>query len=138
MLENARDVEPSQIQNEIAALMRDGWRLVTVTCLDLAEAHEVLYHFDRQYVLTTLRVRVPVGTVLPSISNVCFAAVLAENEIKDMFGVTFEGLAIDYKGRFLLGEGAPVTPLNKKCGLKVDLVTRPPASPAPAAGGAPS
>lgn len=124
MLEAAHDIEYDHVQNEVAILHRQGYRLVTMTCLDAGKAYEVIYHFDKAYHLCHLRLRLPKGTPLPSISSLYFAANLVENEIKDMFGIVVEGLAIDYHGRFLLSEDAPATPLNKNCGMKVELRLR--------------
>lgn len=135
MLEGLKEIESAHLLAEVGHLLRYGYRFVTMTCLDAGESHELLYHFDKQYQMINLRMLVPKTHSVPSISGICFAAVLIENEIKDMFGVPFEGLAIDYKGRFLLAEDAPQTPLNKNCGMKVEIRVRP---SAPAAGGAPA
>ena len=64
---------------------------------------------------------------MPSISNLFFAAVLVENEIQDLFGIVIKDLAIDFKGRFILSDGAPVAPLNKGhigIGLEIRDTTR--------------
>ena len=60
-----------------------------------------LRYFDKDLVLTNLRLSLPKGGTVPSISGVLFGAFLIENEIRDQFGVTFEGLVIDYQGRLL-------------------------------------
>lgn len=130
MLEEAKDVERDHVENEVAILHRLGYRFVTMTCLDAGGDHEILYHFDKQYRMRSLRLHLPKGTPLPSISALYFAANLIENEIKDMFGIVVEGLGIDFQGRFLLAEDAPRTPLNKNCGMKVDIRVRQPAATA--------
>ena len=130
MLTGVTETSIEQLHDAVWALKKQGNRFVTMTCCDLGDAHDLLYHFDKNYQLAHLRVRVPRGTVLPSISDVFFAAVLVENEIKDMFGVPFSGLAIDYQGRFMLSEDAPQTPLNKNCGMSIDLRVKAPAVPA--------
>ena len=127
MLNNVTEISMDQLQVEVWKIKQDGYRFVTMTCTDMTDAHDVVYHFDKQYVLKHLRLRLPRGTALTSISNLFFAAVLVENEIKDLFGIEFTGLAIDYKGRFILSEGAPVAPLNKGpigIGLEVRDITR--------------
>jgi Ni,Fe-hydrogenase III component G len=113
MLNDVIPVELPAIPAEVWKLKMDGYRFVTMTCLDVGTAHEVIYHFDKNYQLKHLRATLPKGQVLPSITGVFFAAVLVENEIKDLFGVEFSGLVIDFKGRFILSDGAPVAPLNK-------------------------
>jgi ech hydrogenase subunit D len=120
MLEALKQIEIAQLLGEVAALKGSGHRFVTITCRDAGETHELTYHFDLNYKLANLRINSPKGTVLPSVSSVYFAAVIVENEIKDLFGIDFSGLAIDYKGRFILSEGAPKAPMNKTHGIGVD------------------
>ena len=92
--------------------------------------HDVLYHFDKDYVRKHLRVKVPKGAELPSVAGIYFAALVVENEIQDLLGVKVGGLPIDFKGRFLLAEGAPVAPLNKSVpGIGIEV--HPKASTAP-------
>ncbi len=96
---------------DAAKAKAEGCRLVTLSCLEVDENNlEILYHFDRNLRLKHLRLRAPKGSTVPSISPVYFAAVLAENEIQDLFGVRFEGLAIDYRGTFYLEEESKKTP----------------------------
>jgi ech hydrogenase subunit D len=113
------------LHSAIWDLKNKGYRLVTLTCSALGDAHDVLYHFDKDYELRHLRVRIPRGETLPSITGLFFAAVLVENEIQDLFGLTVTGMVVDFKGRFLLSEGAPVAPLNKNVGMGVDIRAKP-------------
>ncbi len=127
MLQNCKDVTRENLLTEVASRLPLGYRFVTMTCVDLGDAFDVLYHFDKNYELSTLRLRLPKGETLPSVSGLVFAAVLVENEIKDLFGIAVTGLAIDYQGHFILADGAPTAPLLKN----------PPPPTAPAAEGAP-
>jgi Ni,Fe-hydrogenase III component G len=113
MLDHVSQVSLEEISTEVWKLKTDGHRFVTMTCCDQGEAHDILYHFDKNYQLKHLRVRCPKGTALPSVSGIFFAALIVENEMQDLLGVKVDGLAIDFKGRFMLAEGAPVAPLNK-------------------------
>lgn len=132
MLENVTPVPVESIQAEVWKMKADGYRFVTMTCCDEGEAHDVLYHFDKEYALKHLRVKVPKGTALPSVSGIFFAALLTENEMQDLLGVKVSGLLIDFAGRFLLAEGAPVAPLNKSVpGIGIQIQ---PKTPAPAEG----
>jgi ech hydrogenase subunit D len=95
-------VTPDKLVAEVTRLKNEGWRLVTFSSVEIdAENMEVLYHFDKDLALTNLRVQVKKGGHLPSVSGVLFAAFLIENEIRDQFGLTFDGLVIDYQGRLL-------------------------------------
>jgi ech hydrogenase subunit D len=127
MLSNVSEITIDQLAVEVWKAKQDGYRFVTMTCCDLTDAHDILYHFDKNYELKHLRLRLPRGTELPSISNLFFAAVLVENEIQDLFGIVIKDLAIDFKGRFILSDGAPVAPLNKGhigIGLEIRDTTR--------------
>ena len=106
---------------QAAQKFHDGHRFVTMTCLDTGAGHEILYHFDKDYQLSNLRVPVAPGQRVPSISGLCFAALIIENEIQDFFGLSFEGLAVDFKGRLLLTENAPQKPMNKSVGMGLDV-----------------
>jgi ech hydrogenase subunit D len=129
MLTNVKATPVSQLHAAVWDLKRQGYRLVTLTCTDLGDAHDVLYHFDKHYELQHLRVRVPRGESLPSITALFFAAVLVENEIQDLFGLPVTGRVLDFKGRFILSEGAPVAPLNKRVGIGVEIRAKAPAPP---------
>ncbi len=113
MLTNVTDVDVQTMVSKVAAMGPQGYRFVTLTCLDHGDKHEILYHFDKNYVLHNIRLLLPKGTPLPSISHLYFAAVLVENELKDLFAIEVQGLAIDYQGRLLLAEGQPAGPMNK-------------------------
>ncbi len=113
MLDNVTETTAEALPARVWQTRQEGYRFVTMTCTDLGDSHDILYHFDRNYSLRHFRLRLPRGECLASISSIFFAAILVENEIKDLFGIEFSGLAIDYKGRFILSDGAPLAPLNK-------------------------
>jgi NADH:ubiquinone oxidoreductase subunit C len=113
MLSNEREINRENLLNEIAAMIPKGFRFATMTCIDVGDSFEILYHFDKDYQLHTLRLKLHKGQKLPSISDIIFAAVIVENEMKDLFGIQIKGLALDYEGKLMLAESAPVAPLRK-------------------------
>ena len=113
MLPNTVKVTTETLPFEVAARRYLKARFVTITCTDLGQSFDILYHFDRDYTLFNLRLNLPKGETLPSISGIYFAAVVVENELKDLFGIPIKDLALDYGGRLLLAEGAPVAPQRK-------------------------
>lgn len=131
LLEDQR-VTNDNLLHEVALLRQQGFRFVTLTCLHTGEGHDVIYHFDRHYQLRHLRLHLPEGQVLFSISSLYPAAMIVENEIKDHFGIRLAGLSVDFQGRLMLSDGAPRAPMNKRCGMEID--ARVPAAPTPAAG----
>jgi len=112
-LDDCAPVTPDHLLEQVAACKPMGYRFVTMSCVDVGGAFDIIYHFDKDYTLRNLRMRIEDGQSIPSISSVYFAAALVENEIKDLFGLSFTGLALDYEGRFILSEGAPTAPMRK-------------------------
>ena len=107
---------------KIGALLLHNWRFVTMTVVDNGEMFDIYYHFDLDYELMTCKLELKKGDTLPSISGVCFAAVVVENEIQDLFGITITGLAIDYEKHFLLAPDAPAQPFCRVPGVGVTAV----------------
>jgi len=141
MLNNVQEITVDRLVGEAALIKGRGCRFVTITCTDLGDVHDLIYHFDDQGELRHLRLKLPHGAPLPSLSGVFFAALIIENEIQDLFGITVTGLAIDYQGRFILAEAAPRAPFNRLGGMGVDVRVRPAdaaaaATAEPATGGA--
>ena len=101
-LDHVTEVNLGNVRAEVAATMEQGWRFLTISAVDLSENEfELLYHFHTpEFDIKHLRLTCPKGTVVPSISPVVFAALLVENEIKDLFHFEFDGLVLDYNGTF--------------------------------------
>jgi ech hydrogenase subunit D len=94
-------IEPGQLVEQAKKMVGDGFRLVQIGATKTAEGIEVNYSFDKGYNLQTLRLlKVSTQTAIPSISGVSFPAFLYENELHDLFGLTINGIAVDYKGKF--------------------------------------
>lgn len=103
MIENVKEITKDQLLSEAQKMSSQAYRLVTCTCVDLGEGNlDVLYHFDKDMVLQNLRIKAKRGEDIPSISSVYLCAVLIENEMKELFGLNVQGMAIDYGGHFLL------------------------------------
>ena len=124
MLTNELIIGAGSLLGEAARLKRDGYRFVTMTGLRLNGTRtEILYHFDRELHFKHLRLAVTGDAPVPSITPVYFSAFLAENEIRDLFGILFEGLVIDYRGTLFLEmstEPAPFCRFSEKHKAKSD------------------
>ena len=113
MIENLEMLPDDGIIARAHELRTDGYRFVTMTaCTNADETVDILYAFDRDYRLVTLKTTVKAGATVRSLSDVYIAAAFVENEIGELFQVGFSGLAIDYGGRFILAEGAPDSPFG--------------------------
>lgn len=108
---NAKEITMENLLDEVKKFHDDGYRLVTTSCVDLGDKLDILYHFDKDFHLENLRLTIDKGVVLKSISSIYFCAIFPENEMQDMFGIKFDGLAVDYGGKLLLGEESPLSPM---------------------------
>lgn len=101
MLKNLKEITMETLLGEVSKMKNDGQRFVSLTCTELdAENVDILYHFDKNEVLTNFRLTAKKDVPVTSISGIFLSAMLVENEIQDQFGLKFEGLAIDF-GRTL-------------------------------------
>jgi NADH:ubiquinone oxidoreductase subunit C len=103
----------SELLDRVHHMARLKRRFVTATCIDADTDLEILYHFAEADTLSHLRIVVPKGDEVPSISGVYLCAFLVENEMIELFGANITGVAIDYKGRLYLAEGVGPTPMLK-------------------------
>lgn len=107
-------IDKANLVAEAAKMKAQGYRLLTYTALDLDETtFEITYHFDKDLELVHLRLQIPRDESIPSLVPVYFAALLVENEIRDQYGATFDGLPLDFGGTLYLDEEASATPLRK-------------------------
>ncbi len=115
MIENVKEITVQELLGEVQKLHYDGYRFVTATCVDNNnDTLDLYYHFDMDYKLTNLKLTIPKGAAVPSVSKIFFCALLVENEIKELFGVNIENLVVDYGGHLLLSDGAPDNPMLRQ------------------------
>lgn len=115
MIENVKEIPVQELLGEVQNLQYDNYRFITATSVDNNnDTLDVLYHFDKDYELVNLRITVPKGNSIPSISKIYFCAMLVENEMKELFGLDVENMAIDYGGHLLLSDGAPENPMLRQ------------------------
>jgi ech hydrogenase subunit D len=106
---------------EAGRMKAEGYRFVTMSSAELdAEKVDILYHFDKDLKMKHLRLTVAKDVQVPSISPLYLAAVLVENEIQDLFGVRFKGLAIDFNRTFYLDDDIKTTPFCKYAVARVN------------------
>ncbi|MEA5115327.1 MAG: NADH-quinone oxidoreductase subunit C [Geobacteraceae bacterium] len=108
--ENTAEVRPDEVITLSRELKDEGFRFVTMSSAELEESICVLYHFDKDAELRNLRVDVPKGSKIGSIASVYSCAFLVENEIKEHFGVEFDGIPLDFQGMLYNDEEVQKTP----------------------------
>jgi ech hydrogenase subunit D len=98
----------------VATAKVEGFRFVTMSGVELDGGRlELLYHFDKDLALKHIRLTVLKDRCVASISKVYFAAFLVENEIRDLFGIHFDGLVFDFERTLYLDEEVKVAPFCK-------------------------
>jgi ech hydrogenase subunit D len=76
-----------------------GSRLVQISVTALPEQFELTYSFDREGLLSHLRLLIPADDPrVPSISGIYACAFLYENEMHDLFNLRVEGMNVDFHG----------------------------------------
>ena len=114
-------VTPETVVGEVTKIKEEGYRFVTMTAVDIDDDNaELMYHFDKDLELRHLRMSVAKKAPAPSVSGVYFAAFLIENEIEDQFGITFDGLVLDFGGTLYLEEEVKRTPFCKYGVVRAD------------------
>ncbi|WP_018125730.1 NADH-quinone oxidoreductase subunit C [Desulfovibrio oxyclinae] len=116
---------PVTIENVVSETMRmknEGYRLVSMTCRQTGDGEaEIIYHFDRDLSLVHLRMSgVDLKQNVPSISGVFFAAIIGENEMRDQYDITFDGLALDFNRSLLLDEEISAVTVPMVNNVKID------------------
>jgi ech hydrogenase subunit D len=92
-------IDSGSLLVEVDALRAAGWRLVQVLCIGEADGAELSYSFGLELEMRSLRLKVPAGASLPSVTSLYPGAFLYENEIRDLFGVRIERIRSDWEGR---------------------------------------
>lgn len=88
------------VPGKAAELKKEGWRMVQICGITQTGSTELIYSFDKDFSLLNLKVTVPFGTKVQSITPTYWSAFVYENEVHDLFDVEFENMALDYKGTF--------------------------------------
>ncbi len=105
-------VEKVDFIPQVQKLAAEGACLGAISCLELEDHLELIYHFKKGLDIVNVRLKANKGEAVPSVTPVLLGAVLMENEVKDTFGVEFTGLAIDFK-KLLVSVESPLKPLSR-------------------------
>ena len=112
MVQDFSAVEPANLLSTVRDLKGEGYRLVQI-CGTLKEnGVEVMYSFDLDHISKNLKVLIPQEESIESISGEYWPAFVYENEVHDLFGITFKHLALDFGGKFY--KVSEPTPWNPK------------------------
>jgi len=86
------DIERSAIIKAAKLLVEKDIRLITISCVDDGLDFELLYHFEANKNIISLRTRVPKDVnEIDSLASILPGANWIEREIHDLFGLKFNG-----------------------------------------------
>ncbi|MDR1134861.1 MAG: NADH-quinone oxidoreductase subunit C [Clostridiales Family XIII bacterium] len=100
LIQNFIAVEASNLLNVVQDMKTEGYRLGQICAAYVNDVYQLLYSFDKEHVLTNLKLVVEDEGNLPSITGIYWPAFIYENEMQDLFGFKFKNLALDYNGKF--------------------------------------
>ena len=107
------EIELKDLLLKVMKMKNAKLRLSQACCAYVDGKIELSYSFsnDRNYDLITLRVKVDVDTKIPSISEIMPSAIYYENEMKELFGINIQMIAVDYhKKLYRIKKKAPMLP----------------------------
>ena len=92
------EIKAEELLGEVEKKRKENMRLVQISCTKKDNDFEITYSFEDGQNLENLRLNVPEDTEIESISGIYSYAFLYENEMKDLFGVKFKNLLVDFEG----------------------------------------
>lgn len=117
-METISQLSRDEVLSRVRELAGKYARLISITCVDVGQLFELIYVFEDELKMVCFKTEVPHGTTFPSISSLYPGAMLAENEIRDQFGLQFDGIAIDFGGYMFLSHDSPRKPFIKEVRVK--------------------
>ena len=113
------EIKASELLEKALGLAAGGYRLVQVCCTKVGDDLEILYSFDKDYELMNLKLTIPDGLEVMSITSAFWPAFIYENEISDLFGIAFKNSELDYGGHFFkVSETTPWNPKKQEGGAE--------------------
>ena len=96
-----RTLAVQSLHEDAASRKDEGWRYVQMLAVNNDESVDLVYSYMKDGLLDNAVIEaLPKDAEVPSITDLYLEAFVCENEIHDLFGITFKGLAIDFLGNF--------------------------------------
>lgn len=105
------DITLDACHGECEKLKADGWRFIQTHCVNVENGGvDVYYSFMKGNLMRNLVVRgVTEQDEVQSVTDVCLAAFVFENEARELFGLDMKNIAIDFGGKMYdLAETTPM------------------------------
>ncbi|MDR1292686.1 MAG: NADH-quinone oxidoreductase subunit C [Clostridiales Family XIII bacterium] len=111
LIQDIKAIEAADLLSTVMDIKSDGYRLGQACATKTEGGVDILYTFEKDETLKNFKISLEdKAPELQSISGIYWAAFIYENEMHDLFGVTFKNLALDYGGHFF--KIASETPWN--------------------------
>ncbi len=94
------EVSKDELYDIMQKKYEDGWRLSQICSVAFEGYNEVTYSVNLEYTMENYKIKLPIEEEIKSFSDIFPAAMLYENEIKELWGVKVVGISIDYQNRF--------------------------------------
>lgn len=121
MIENLKEIELSRLKHEVSSLYSLKYRFVTCSCADNRDgSFDLFYHFDKEYELFTLKIKVTKEDIIPSVSDLYFCAFLVENEMNELYGLKIKDIAIDYGGKMYMTADSAEAPMTYGANITIE------------------
>jgi ech hydrogenase subunit D len=114
LIQDIENIDASNLLESVSDVKSSGYRLGQICATKIEGGIEILYSFERDETLKNLKVHLSDSDIeIHSISGIYWSAFIYENEMHDLFGVTFRNLALDYGGHFFkLASSTPWNPAH--------------------------
>lgn len=110
-------VELTTLCDTVKSYQEKGYRLIQMHITPADPDFAIYYSLEnRELDLVNLQLAVNSDMTIPSISSIFLCAFLYENEIHDLYGMQFDGIAVDYQGK--LYQTAVKVPFGKPIAVK--------------------
>ena len=112
LIQDISKTTASGLLSTMQDLEAQGYRLCQACAANTKDGMEVWYSLDKgDHVLKNLILSVPKDMTLQSVTDIFWYAFVYENEMHDLFGITFKNSELDYGGHFYkLAEKTPWKP----------------------------
>ena len=107
------EIQLGELLPKVMEKKKAGLRLAQACAAYIDDKYELSYSFadDKTYELVTLRLVIGTDEEVPSVTEIVPQAVFYENEMRELFGVKIQMIALDYKDKFYRIEAeAPLGP----------------------------
>ena len=121
-----KTADMSELVSSVSDLKEREARFITITSTDLENNEiELIYHFETGNSVESIRMVAEKDKPIQSITGVYLAAFIAENELKDLFNLSFNDLAVDFGGEMLKVASSPSTLLKPVVGPQPPIFRKP-------------